>query len=170
MWRLHIDNILYLTRQWPVQARVVENEWKKLPHRQKYKHSGSISRNACVACETYIAMRDYQESVTTGQTDRHTDGRTDRQTPDKVIPTCRYASQATQKWYIQIIDYPYMNDVNLKEHVHVQCWIEMRRFCFTSQSKMFQSYLTNCDSTSMRRLTEEKKMDLWSGSYAIDIS
>ena len=24
-----------------------------------------------------IAMRDYQESVTTGQTDRHTDGQTD---------------------------------------------------------------------------------------------
>ena len=39
-----------------------------------------------------IAMRDYQESVTTGQTD----GRTDRQTPDKVIPMCRYASQAAQ--------------------------------------------------------------------------
>ena len=33
-------------------------------------------------------MRDYQKSVTTGQTDR--------QTPDKVIPMCRYASQATQ--------------------------------------------------------------------------
>ena len=28
---------------------------------------------------------------------RHTDRRTDRQTPDKVIPMCRYASQATQK-------------------------------------------------------------------------
>ena len=42
-----------------------------------------------------IAMRDYQESVTTGQT--HTDRQTDRQTPDKVIPMCRYASQATQK-------------------------------------------------------------------------
>ena len=40
-----------------------------------------------------IAMRDYQESVTTGQTD----GRTDRQTLDKVIPMCRYASQAKQK-------------------------------------------------------------------------
>ena len=36
-----------------------------------------------------IAMRDYQESVTTGQTDR--------QTPDKVIPLCRYALQQTQK-------------------------------------------------------------------------
>ena len=32
------------------------------------KHSGSIPRNACVACET--AMHDYQESVITGQTDR----------------------------------------------------------------------------------------------------
>ena len=37
-----------------------------------------------------IAMRDYQESVTTGQTHTHTDRRTDRQTPDKVIPMCRY--------------------------------------------------------------------------------
>ena len=40
-----------------------------------------------------IAMRDYQESVITGQTDTQTD----RQTPDKVIPMCHYASQATQK-------------------------------------------------------------------------
>ena len=40
-----------------------------------------------------IAMRDYQESVNIGQTD----ARTHRQTPDKVIPMCRYASQATQK-------------------------------------------------------------------------
>ena len=38
-----------------------------------------------------IAMDDYQESVTTGQTDRQRD----RQTLDKVIPMCRYASQAT---------------------------------------------------------------------------
>ena len=41
---------------------------------KKKKHSGSIPRNACVA------------------------GQTDRQTPDKVIPMCHYASQATQKW------------------------------------------------------------------------
>ena len=40
-----------------------------------------------------IAMHDSQESVTTGQTY----GGMDRQTPDKVIPMCRYASQATQK-------------------------------------------------------------------------
>ena len=44
-----------------------------------------------------IAMRDYQESVTTGQADRHMG----RQTPDKVIPMCRYASQATQKQQIE---------------------------------------------------------------------
>ena len=44
-----------------------------------------------------IAMRDYQESVTTRQTRGRTDGWTDRQTHDKVIPMCRYASQATQK-------------------------------------------------------------------------
>ena len=40
-----------------------------------------------------IAMRDYQESVTTRQTGRQTDS----QMPDKVIPMCRYALQATQK-------------------------------------------------------------------------
>ena len=40
-----------------------------------------------------VLKRDYQESVTTGQTD----ARTHRQTLDKVIPMCRYASQTTQK-------------------------------------------------------------------------
>ena len=39
-----------------------------------------------------VQKRDYQESVTIGQTD----ARTHRQTPDKVIPMCRYALQATQ--------------------------------------------------------------------------
>ena len=41
-----------------------------------------------------IAMRDYQESVTT----RQTHGPMDRPTPDKVIPMCRYASQGTQTY------------------------------------------------------------------------
>ena len=41
-----------------------------------------------------IAMCDYQESVTNGQTD----GRTDSYTPDKVIRMCCYASQVTQKY------------------------------------------------------------------------
>ena len=36
-------------------------------------------------------------SVTDVQTDGRTDRQTDRQTTDKVIPMCRYASQATQK-------------------------------------------------------------------------
>ena len=52
------------------------------------KNSGSIPRNACVALRNKAL-----ESVTDGQTD----GRTDGQTTDKVIPMCRYASQATQK-------------------------------------------------------------------------
>ena len=37
------------------------------------------------------------ESVTDGQTDRQMDRKTDGRTTDKVIPMCRYASQATQK-------------------------------------------------------------------------
>ena len=53
------------------------------------KNSGSIPRNACVACETKLWK--------VWQTDRQTDGRTDGQTTDKEIPMCRYASQATQK-------------------------------------------------------------------------
>ena len=48
-------------------------------------------------------MPDYQESVTAGQT--HT--WTDRQTPDKVIPMCRYASQVTQKYRGEMIHYPH---------------------------------------------------------------
>ena len=48
----------------------------------------------CMCCLRNIAMRDYQESVTTRQTHRQMD----RQTPDKVILLCRYASQAAQKW------------------------------------------------------------------------
>ena len=43
-----------------------------------------------------VHKRDYQESVTIGQTDARTHAHTHRQTPDKVIPMCRYASQATQ--------------------------------------------------------------------------
>ena len=39
-----------------------------------------------------IAMCDYQESVTTGQTH----GQADRQMPDNVIPMCPYALQVTQ--------------------------------------------------------------------------
>ena len=38
------------------------------------------------------SVTEFEKSVTDGQTD----GRTDRGT-DKVIPMCRYASQATQK-------------------------------------------------------------------------
>ena len=54
----------------------------------KWQHS-----EECMCRLRNIAMLDYQESVTIGQTDT----RTHRQTPDKVIPMCRYALQATQK-------------------------------------------------------------------------
>ena len=47
-----------------------------------------------------IAMRDYQESVTTGHTHRQTE--THRQTADKVIPMCGFASQATQKCVLDL--------------------------------------------------------------------
>ena len=47
-----------------------------------------------------IALESVTENCdrqTDRQTDRRTDGQTDGQTTDKVIPMCRYASQATQK-------------------------------------------------------------------------
>ena len=44
-----------------------------------------------------VAMRDYQESVTPRQTHGWTDRQTHGQTPEKVIPMCRYALQTTQK-------------------------------------------------------------------------
>ena len=51
-----------------------------------------------------IAMRDFQERVTTEHTHAHTDiqtdGRTHRQTPDKVIPMCRYGFAGDTKMCI----------------------------------------------------------------------
>ena len=52
-----------------------------------------------------IAMGDYQESVTTGQTHIQTDRQMERQTQDKVIPMCRYASHVTQKCLMPLSDY-----------------------------------------------------------------
>ena len=61
-----------------------------------------------------IAIGDYQESVTTGQTHGQTDG----QTPDKVIPRCRYASQATQKGGggLQYYDYDFLSNQALSAY------------------------------------------------------
>ena len=50
-------------------------------------NSGSIPRNACVALWN-IAMHDYQENVTTGQTDRGKDGQTDARQSDPYVPLC----------------------------------------------------------------------------------
>ena len=81
-------------------------EWK-IYVQEKKKHSGSIPRNACVACETYIAkrdseecmcrlrniaMRDYQESVTT----RQMDGQTDAGQSDPYVPLC-FAGDTTSQ-------------------------------------------------------------------------
>ena len=52
---------------------------------KKYWHHSE----ECMCRLRNIAMRDYQESVTTGQT------------PDKVIPMCHYALQTTQKFIVK---------------------------------------------------------------------
>ena len=46
------------------------------------------------AKHSYVSVTDGQ---TDRRTDRQTDGQTDGQTTNKVIPMCRYASQAIQK-------------------------------------------------------------------------
>ena len=50
-----------------------------------------------------VAMREYQESVTTGQTDRQTVGRTDRQTDtgqiDPYVPLC-FAGDTKRPWLL----------------------------------------------------------------------
>ena len=42
-----------------------------------------------MCCLQNIAMRDYQESMTTGQTDRHRDGQTDAGQSNPYVPLCR---------------------------------------------------------------------------------
>ena len=49
-----------------------------------------------------VHKRDYQESVTIGQTDARTQAHTDRRR-NKVIPMWRYASQATQKHTFSVV-------------------------------------------------------------------
>ena len=63
------------------------------------------------------------ESVTF-KSDYRTDGRTDRQTPDKVIPMCRYASQATQKL-------PTSSSLSLFKHTFNLLPPSLRKHCFT---------------------------------------
>ena len=41
-----------------------------------------------MCCLRNIAMRDYQESVNTGQTDGRTDGQTDARQSDPYVPLC----------------------------------------------------------------------------------
>ena len=76
-------------------VQVMTHPWAMYHNCVKYNLNPTWWQHSekCMCRLPNIAMRDYQESVTTRQT--HT--RADRQTLDKVIPMCRYASQATQK-------------------------------------------------------------------------
>ena len=66
-----------------------------------------------------IAMPDYQEIVTTGQTDIRTDRRR-----EKVIPMCRYALQVTQICTpSSVVDIRAINHMNiLKHHTYGKTW------------------------------------------------
>ena len=72
--------IKYLTLSLSIEPKFecgIESILLSLP-----KHSGSIPRNACVA------LHDYQESVTTGQTDRQTHTQMDAGQSDPYVPLC----------------------------------------------------------------------------------
>ena len=78
-----------------------------------------------------------------------TDRRTDRQTPDKVIPMCRYDSQATQKMYFLMTN-PCTNVpsflVNISIHVR-KVWItnfEQRAATLLKVDKMLKECNTIC--------------------------
>ena len=88
---VHKEVILLQQKQTEKYCNLYFNQWIIL-FITYWQHS-----EECMCCLWNIAMRDYQESVTTGQTDGRTDRRTERQMSDKVIHMCRYASQATQK-------------------------------------------------------------------------
>ena len=75
-----------------------------------------------------IAMRDYQESVTTGQTHGRTGCPTDRRTHRRrtkwsLIPMCRYASQVTQTYCLtnSTCEEPALNAFNQFYHIQVTC-------------------------------------------------
>ena len=57
-------------------------------------------------------------SVTDGQTDRRTDG----QTTDKVIPMCRYASQATQKTVFILIRWLFKQGTSYLDMCHIKVY------------------------------------------------
>ena len=84
-----------------------------------------------MCCLQNITMRDYQESVTTGRTDRQTD----RQMPDKVIPMCGYTLQATQKCgksSYPIVMLPKLNRATYRDHCQMfVCLPGSNTFLFT---------------------------------------
>ena len=82
------------------------------------QNSGSIPEEYICRLQN-IAMHDYLESVTTGQTNGCTDRQKDRQTPDKVIPMCCYASQATQKLIKTFSNCILLNSVEIRVAVLV---------------------------------------------------
>ena len=85
-------NALYLFNMLRPKQNIVLFPASLAKKKKQWQHS-----EECMCCLRNIAMRVWQ---TDGQTDRRTDGQTDGRTTDKVIPMCRYASQATQKTFI----------------------------------------------------------------------
>ena len=69
-----------------------------------------------------IAKRDYQESVTSGQTDR--------QTPDKVIPMCHYALQATHLLTLNFVNH--VKESSIKKKMSLAPNSKVHKFCLFS--------------------------------------
>ena len=88
------------------------------------KHSGSIPRNACVACETQLCVTTKKMWLP--------DRQTDKQTPDKVILMCRYASQGTQKNPIWMKDFDF-RIMHMSPAKHIYAWLPRKCDCRTDR-------------------------------------
>ena len=99
------------------------------------KHSGIITSNACVACETQICVSDYQESVTTGQTDGQTDAG-QRDTCYLSIHVIDCLSCASN--ICRVIDYNWV----IKVQSHVNNWRIGYKMTFNCNIHFFVFYNT----------------------------
>ena len=114
-----------------------------------------------------IALPVWQtDRQTDGRTDGETDGRMDRQTTDKVIPMCRYASQATQKSGERCTPY----------HYRVRYCSHIQRWCCSHIQRWHQGYhISSPDTDSFglaKKLIQHQGLDsyiVWNKRGSLNI-
>ena len=148
-------------------------------HKSKYCRQTTVSfywnwQNLAISCKNIVAAfhkmhispAKHSYVWLPRKCDYRTDAQTHGQTPDKVIPKCRFASQATQKWFLCIVvDFFFalmfkdftsclwresrtVGQTSSVRNIYVPLHIRLkfRRMlswigCLTSQLAIFQSYM-----------------------------